>query len=374
MDDSSEDIPSPPPEEIQLSPHGRTKRSYSQGCIARPEIDYASLILYDDLNDINKSFEYSITAKHNDDFPMFMFVNPKSGSGVGSNILRIAKRQSTTNFSNQKAAYIRCNLQNIIEDGLVSITGIIANILNKLETEQAIEELKNLSFNSREKVKVLIGGGDGTYVGLINRLQEAKVDISNCAFGAVPLGTGNDLSNALGFGGSIGIIEDEVDLFNLLYSFEEGIECPIDLWNLELKLMDNGGKMCEVSNFEEAEKTYVDTDGRMKLVKEFNRPFINYFSIGFEAKIGFSFEKVRSGNRVINKALYFALAMRRYLCFCARIKTIKHLIQYFQVGHFSEDEEEINTKNTSKKVKNNKNIIFQSERSPLQSKIIFNNF
>ena len=53
------------------------------------------------------------------------------------------------------------------------------------------------------KLKVTVAGGDGTVLSTIENLTETGVDISKCIFGHIPLGTGNDLSNALGFGSKI---------------------------------------------------------------------------------------------------------------------------------------------------------------------------
>ncbi len=50
-------------------------------------------------------------------------------------------------------------------------------------------------------VKVIIGGGDGTVMHVIEKLNDSVIDIKKCIFGVFPLGNSNDLSSALGWGG-----------------------------------------------------------------------------------------------------------------------------------------------------------------------------
>ncbi len=50
-------------------------------------------------------------------------------------------------------------------------------------------------------VKVIIGGGDGTVMWVIESLKDADIDIKKCIFGVLPLGNSNDLSSSLGWGG-----------------------------------------------------------------------------------------------------------------------------------------------------------------------------
>lgn len=51
-------------------------------------------------------------------------------------------------------------------------------------------------------VKVIIGGGDGTVIWLIENFKNSEIDIRKCIFGVLPLGNTNDLSSSLGWGGN----------------------------------------------------------------------------------------------------------------------------------------------------------------------------
>jgi diacylglycerol kinase (ATP) len=60
----------------------------------------------------------------------------------------------------------------------------------------------------------------------------------------------------------------------------------------------------------------------------FKKTFINYLSIGYDARVGFGFEKGRCGNRFCNKLLYFWEGCKKNCC-RSTIK-INSLIDRFQ--------------------------------------------
>jgi diacylglycerol kinase (ATP) len=47
-------------------------------------------------------------------------------------------------------------------------------------------------------LNVVIGGGDGTTIWVVESLIKAKIDILKCVIIPFPFGTGNDFSNSLG--------------------------------------------------------------------------------------------------------------------------------------------------------------------------------
>ncbi len=49
----------------------------------------------------------------------------------------------------------------------------------------------------------MIGGGDGTTGSMLQVLNDNRIDFTCISIGVIPFGTGNDLSNALGWGGDI---------------------------------------------------------------------------------------------------------------------------------------------------------------------------
>lgn len=126
---------------------------------------------------------------------LFLFVNPLSGSQEGKSIFDICNKYGKKYLQNSYIMELRDNiivyLFNIcVEESLNAGINLIRN---------------NLIFLAKygfqfDKFKILIGGGDGTVLSIIESLHNSEIDISKCIFGHIPLGTGNDLSNSLGFG------------------------------------------------------------------------------------------------------------------------------------------------------------------------------
>ena len=279
--------------------------------------------------DLNKSFDYYISSKSDQKCPLFFFINPKSGSNDGRVILSFSSEFQNESITKCK----KITIQSIVEGSLFSISCIMINILDNEEMEDGISLLKTMSQIKKEKIKVLIGGGDGTVLSLIELLNTKGIDISKLVFGPVPLGTGNDLSNALGFGGSMIFEQDEFFLFDLLFMYEISLEGKIDIWNLELKVEDRKGKICQIEKNKEQEIVeYNEKKEKNVPIKILKKTFINYCSIGYEARVGFSFEKIRSDSRIKNKWIYFWKAFKKYLWCCKKNYALTNLVYSFQVG------------------------------------------
>ena len=92
--------------------------------------------------------------------------------------------------------------------------------------------------------KIIIGGGDGSVLPVIELLEKEGVNIHNCLFGILPLGAKNDLSSTLGWGSKIkiyqkGTISLDSDMSNfkkLVLEFAEASSILIDVWEIKLTL------------------------------------------------------------------------------------------------------------------------------------------
>lgn len=89
--------------------------------------------------------------------------------------------------------------------------------------------------------RVIIGGGDGTVLSLIEELLSLGINVQNCLFGILPMGTGNDLSNSLGWGSiflliiaSINISSDMAEFKHIVQEIAEASFILIDVWEIKL--------------------------------------------------------------------------------------------------------------------------------------------
>ncbi len=123
----------------------------------------------------------------------YIFVNPSSGSLEGKIILNTSQK-----FANEKderkIVLIFDNIKVLLFDIKNRESFRLAVDLVKQHTEKIKKTI------DERKIRILIGGGDGTVLSIIEDLYNNNIDLTKCLFGHLPLGTGNDLSNSLGFG------------------------------------------------------------------------------------------------------------------------------------------------------------------------------
>ena len=262
---------------------------------------------------------------------LLLFVNPKSGSQEGEIILEYIKKYKENSVQNYNIIHFpqddqdewfslpfktrsRSNsIQSFEEikikgiehptkfDPSIPFSVIIFNILDEEDYKKGKNFIKYyLNDFQEEEIKILIGGGDGSVLSIIEDLYKENINLERCIFGAIPLGTGNDLSNAMGFDSTceIGI---KIEYFQrVLYTYLTASIIKIDVWQLELKVDKNEGRIYDIISNGEIELK----DKNNNFITYFQKTFINYMSIGFDAKVGFKFGQKRTRNRIFNKIIY----------------------------------------------------------------------
>ncbi|XP_052005852.1 diacylglycerol kinase theta-like [Xyrauchen texanus] len=199
--------------------------------------------------------------------PLLVFVNPKSGSLKGREIL----------YSFRKLL----NPHQVFE---LSSGGPLPGLH---------------TFRDVPHFRILVCGGDGTVGWVLSILESIRHKIScpEPAISIIPLGTGNDLARVLRWGAGY----SGEDPYNILVSLEEAEEVQMDRWTilLDAQEMTEDGKE---NGFLEPPK-----------IVQMN----NYFGLGIDAEVSLDFHHAREeepdkfNSRFHNKGVYVKVGLQK---------------------------------------------------------------
>jgi len=122
--------------------------------------------------------------------------------------------------------------------------------------------------------------------------------------------------------GSINIKSDDINrLRSIINNYYNSSITGVDIWQMKLVLdevnnyiIKNEGEI--IINVDKKKSSMINEE---KKVTVFKKSFINYLSIGYDARVGFNFEKNRCKTRCCNKFIYFWEGCKKNCC----RKTIK---------------------------------------------------
>ncbi|XP_025411315.1 eye-specific diacylglycerol kinase isoform X2 [Sipha flava] len=188
--------------------------------------------------------------------PVIIFINPKSGGNQGVKLL-------------QKFQW-HLNPRQVFD-------------LSRGGPRMGLELYKKVP-----NLRVLACGGDGTVGWVLSILDQISNAVS-FPVGVLPLGTGNDLARALGWGG--GYMDEPVS--KILTNLEESETVRLDRWNLDVVPNENV-KGTDYAGNENLPLNVIN----------------NYYSLGVDAQIALEFHEAREANpekfssRMYNKLFY----------------------------------------------------------------------
>ncbi|KAL8159160.1 hypothetical protein V2J09_000697 [Rumex salicifolius] len=142
-------------------------------------------------------------------------------------------------------------------------------------------------FSSVQNFRVLVCGGDGTVAWVLNAIENFKFE-SPPPVAILPLGTGNDLSRVLQWGGGFSNVEGHGCLTNTLHDISRSAVAMVDRWGVQI---------VEENSSENAKKTR-------------SMFMMNYIGIGCDAKVAYEFHLYREENpekcysQFVNKLRY----------------------------------------------------------------------
>lgn len=155
------------------------------------------------------------------------------------------------------------------------------------------------AFRDLESYRILVCGGDGTVGWVLSYLENVSRELAckSPPIAIIPLGTGNDLSRVLGWGGGF---SESNELIKILQNVFNAEQVSLDRWNVTYKPLEND-----------------DSTINNKLVKEV--VMNNYFGIGIVADVCLAFHLAREKNpnkfnsRLRNKIVYFQLSLTKMI-------------------------------------------------------------
>ncbi|ONK69652.1 uncharacterized protein A4U43_C05F25310 [Asparagus officinalis] len=214
--------------------------------------------------------------------PIVVFVNSKSGGRHGKALL---ERLQELMGEEQVFDLSRVKPPQFVQFGL----GVL---------EQLADLGDDCAKSVRQKLRVVVAGGDGTVgwvLGSLGELFERREPVPPVAI--IPLGTGNDLSRSFGWGGSFPFAWRSA-VKRILQKASSGPICRLDSWHV-LVSMPAGEKVdLPYSLRHMGECTLnedVVTEGTVpEKVLCFEGVFYNYFSIGMDAQVAYGFHHLRN--------------------------------------------------------------------------------
>jgi diacylglycerol kinase (ATP) len=117
----------------------------------------------------------------------------------------------------------------------------------------------------------------------------------------------------------------------------------VDVWEVIVNLHKDGD-LIKVDN-PNRKHSLKDIDNYLKESNIFKKTFINYFSLGFDARVGFGFEKSRSNSRCWNKMIYAWEGLKKNCC--TKTASMNSIINTFEELELKEDNIDYNNINNN---------------------------
>ncbi|CAA7396600.1 unnamed protein product [Spirodela intermedia] len=205
---------------------------------------------------VNPTKKYTLVDLPKDARPLLVFVNVKSGGQYGASIRR------------------RLNiLLNPVQ---------VFELSSSQGPEVGLELFRNVQY-----FRVLVCGGDGTVAWVLDAIERQNF-VSPPPVAILPLGTGNDLSRVLRWGGGLSSVDSQGGLLSVLQDIDRAAVTMLDRWNVSIK--EENGALGE----------------NMRRVKFMT----NYLGIGCDAKVAYEFHMTREerpdkfSSQFVNKLRY----------------------------------------------------------------------
>ncbi|KAJ3147664.1 hypothetical protein HDU86_007912 [Geranomyces michiganensis] len=227
---------------------------------------------------------------------VFIFVNPNSGPRQGASLLDL----DIYGFRLRSRPEVQVTIVNLMD----------VDDRNKgLRYFQAMQETDRIEI---DRLHVWSAGGDGTFMWVLEELMGIKADLNDpvstphlfeklidirLSFSTIPFGTGNDLSQVMGWGRSI--VGDPAGdhmhrLDKIIQSRLNGQKARLDIWEIEVETNEGGY----------VQKAAKPQSPSARKETHLLRKMSNYSSLGVQGFVGVGFEPRRHHSRMMNVMEY----------------------------------------------------------------------
>ncbi|KAI4334035.1 hypothetical protein L6164_018775 [Bauhinia variegata] len=234
--------------------------------------------------------------------PIFVFINSKSGGQLGGDLLKTYRTLLNPN--------------QVFDLGEEAPDKVLRRIYSKLENLKSSGD--QLAIQTMENLKLIVAGGDGTAGWLLGVVCDLKLSHPP-PIATVPLGTGNNLPFAFGWGKK-NPGTDKQSVVSFLHQVLKAKEMKIDNWHILMRMRAPKEGCCdpiaplELPHSLHAFRRVSETD---ELNEEgyhtFRGGFWNYFSMGMDAQVSYAFHSERKlhpekfKNQLVNQSTYAKL-------------------------------------------------------------------
>ncbi|KAL3820973.1 hypothetical protein ACJIZ3_006878 [Penstemon smallii] len=234
--------------------------------------------------------------------PLLVFINSRSGGQLGGDLL-ITYRSIL-------------NKAQVFDVGEESPDSVLHRVYLNLE------KLKNngdeFARELEKKLKIIVAGGDGTAGWLLGVVSDLKL-LQPPPIATVPLGTGNNLPFAFGWGKK-NPGTDRNSVLSFMEQVLKAKEMKIDSWHILMRMRAPKEGSCdpiaplELPHSLHAFNRCSSTDDlNVEGCDTFRGGFWNYFSMGMDAQVSYAFHSERKlhpekfKNQLINQSTYAKL-------------------------------------------------------------------
>ncbi|XP_051125226.1 diacylglycerol kinase 5-like [Andrographis paniculata] len=234
--------------------------------------------------------------------PVLVFINSKSGGQLGGDLL--------TTF---QSILHEKQVVNLAEEAPDRILHSLFLNLERLKNDE-----DNIAAKLEENLKIIVAGGDGTAGWLLGVVSDLKLS-QPPPIATVPLGTGNNLPFAFGWGKK-NPGTDRNSVLSFLDQVKKAKVMKIDSWHILMRMRAPKQGPCEpiaplelphsLHAFHRVSST---DDLNVEGYDTYRGGFWNYFSMGMDAQVSYAFHSERKmhpekfKNQLVNQSTYAKL-------------------------------------------------------------------